>query len=112
MIFQLQEIIFDAWALIDTGLDGRCARKVVALCLTQEQAHEILQEEIAKDRVYEIEKTRAVALHGHLIEAIGMIFSVASGRNGDREFILKAKAKALALAKLTVEDKKLLGIED
>jgi len=111
MIFQLQEIIFDAWALIDTGTDGRRPRKVVALCLSLEQAQGILQAEIDQGRdVCDIEKTRAVALHGYLIEAPGDLFAVASGRNEDREIMLKAKAKAVALAKLTVEEKALLGI--
>jgi hypothetical protein len=112
MIFRLQDIIFDAWALIDTGRDGRKPRKVVALCLTQEQAQEIQQAEIDQGcDVCDIEKTRAVALHGYLIEAPGDLFAVASGKNEDREVMLKAKAKAAALAKLTVEEKALLGIE-
>lgn len=112
MIFRLQDIIVDAWALIDTGTDGRKPRKVVALCLTREQAQELVQAEIAEARFYDIEKTRAVALHGYLIEAPGDLFAVASGKNEDREVMLKAKAKAAALAKLTVEEKALLGIKD
>lgn len=111
MIFRLKDIIVDAWALIDTGTDGRKPRKVVALCLTQEQAQEIRLEEIDQDRVYDIEKTRAVALNGYMIEASGDLVLVHSGKNEDREVMLKAKAKAVALAKLTIEEKALLGVE-